>query len=109
MLRILIALLVSAAPLLAETLEQALADTLHPYTGQTSTAGAVDRSTLTGQHLANFIGSTTHPDEIAHAWSVGTRARLRALKSTWDPENVFRIGHVISPATTSTTVPVQRS
>jgi FAD/FMN-containing dehydrogenase len=60
---------------------------------------------LTGQHLANFIGSTTDPAEIAHAWSRETAQRLGALKQTWDPENVFRIGHVISPAT----VPAQRS
>ncbi|MDT7537456.1 MAG: hypothetical protein QOI82_1041 [Actinomycetota bacterium] len=53
---------------------------------------------LTGNKLANFIGSTTDPAEIARAWSYGTRARLRALKQTWDPGNVFRLGHVISPA-----------
>jgi hypothetical protein len=60
---------------------------------------------LTGRHLANFIGSTTDPAEIAHAYPRDTVRRLRALKSAWDPENVFRIGHVISPAA----VPTQRS
>lgn len=56
MLRILLALLVSAAPLFAETLEQALADTLHPYTGETATAGAVDRSTLTRKLMCGYQG-----------------------------------------------------
>ncbi|MDT7547122.1 MAG: hypothetical protein QOE99_3232 [Actinomycetota bacterium] len=60
---------------------------------------------LTGQHLANFIGSTTDPADVLRAYSFGTVARLRALKRTWDPENVFRIGHVISAAA----VPAQRS
>jgi FAD/FMN-containing dehydrogenase len=53
---------------------------------------------LTGHKLANFIGSTTDPADVMRAYPFGTVARLRALKRTWDPDNVFRIGHVISPA-----------
>jgi hypothetical protein len=60
---------------------------------------------LTGQHLANFIGSTTDPADVLRAYPRETQRRLRALKRTWDPHNVFRIGHVI-PATP---VPAQRS
>ena len=61
---------------------------------------------LTGGHLPNFLGSTTDPAAIAHAWPAATRQRLRAVKRAWDPDNVFRLGHVVTvPAVP--TVPTQ--
>src|SRR4051794_7286263 len=68
------------------------------------TRGATDRvldavaSDLTGTHLPNMIGSTTDPAEIAHTWPAATLQRLRQVKRVWDPDNVFRIGHVVPVA-----------
>lgn len=53
------------------------------------------RPELTGRHLANFIGSTTDPEDVLHAYAPETAQRLQALKRTWDPDEVFRVGHVV--------------
>src|SRR3954470_5534162 len=56
MLRTALALILTFAAAQADTLEQALADTLHPYTGESPPSGAVDRSTLTGKLICGYQG-----------------------------------------------------
>src|SRR3954471_2046631 len=56
MLRTAFALIAILATARAETLEQALVDTLRPYTGESVTAGAVDRSTLTNKLMCGYQG-----------------------------------------------------
>lgn len=53
--------------------------------------------------LMNFLGSTTDPDEVASAWAPDVAARLGALKATYDPHHLFRIGHCL-PMTAPTPV-----
>jgi hypothetical protein len=55
-------------------------------------------SDLTGNHLPNMIGSTIDPAEIANTWPAATLQRLREVKRAWDPDNVFRLGHVVPVA-----------
>jgi FAD/FMN-containing dehydrogenase len=45
---------------------------------------------------AGFLGSATD-DDIAALWPPATLARLREVKRTWDPDNVFRRNFNIRP------------
>ena len=62
---------------------QGVIESLSPYT--------------TGTKLLNHLGSTTAPHEVATAWTRDTYRRLAALKAAYDPRNVFRYGHAITP------------
>jgi FAD/FMN-containing dehydrogenase len=45
---------------------------------------------------AGFLGSNTSAD-IAALWPTETLERLRQVKRTWDPDNVFRRNFNIAP------------
>lgn len=47
----------------------------------------------TGQALINFQGAAATDAELRGAWPADTRARLDALKQTWDPNGVFRFAY----------------
>lgn len=51
----------------------------------------------TGGSLINFQGSATAPEQVAAAWRPETYARLSRLKREYDPQHLFRTGHVIEP------------
>jgi hypothetical protein len=52
----------------------------------------------TGSSLLNFLGEATAPEEVAAVWPPDVWTRLRAIKKTVDPANLFRVGHNIPPA-----------
>jgi FAD/FMN-containing dehydrogenase len=51
----------------------------------------------TGGTQANLLGWATDPAEIRSAWPAATYRRLARLKAAWDPQDVFRTGHVVRP------------
>jgi hypothetical protein len=51
----------------------------------------------TGGTQANLLGWTTDPVEISKAWPAATYRRLSRLKAAWDPQDLFRTGHVVRP------------
>ena len=66
--------------------EQALLDDLGPW----SDGGA----------LVNFLaGAHVSAADVRAAYGTATWARLTTVKTTWDPENVFRINHNVPPRT----------
>ncbi|MGW7381972.1 FAD-binding oxidoreductase [Streptomyces sp. NPDC054794] len=48
----------------------------------------------TGTALLTFLGETT-PEELAANWTPAACARLREVKRTVDPRNLFRFGHAL--------------
>ena len=48
----------------------------------------------TGTALLNWLGAAS-ADEVAHAWTPATYARLQAVKRRVDPSELFRFGHVV--------------
>ncbi len=51
-----------------------------------------------GSVYLNFLGAEESPDRIVAGWGAGNLARLRQVKRTFDPQNVFRNNHNIAPA-----------
>ncbi|MEH0820499.1 LLM class flavin-dependent oxidoreductase [Micromonospora sp. CPCC 205714] len=51
---------------------------------------------LDGMYLS--FESDTHPDRLLDAWPEPTLSRLRAVKATYDPDNVFNRNFPIPPA-----------
>jgi FAD/FMN-containing dehydrogenase len=51
----------------------------------------------TGGTQANLLGWSSDPAEIRSAWPAATYRRLARLKAAWDPQDVFRTGHVVRP------------
>jgi FAD/FMN-containing dehydrogenase len=66
--------------------------------GQIEAAHAVWRTI--GDHgigsYAGFLGSATAED-LAALWPPETMERLRQVKRTWDPENIFRRNFNVTP------------
>ncbi|WP_234380236.1 FAD-binding oxidoreductase [Streptomyces sp. CMB-StM0423] len=52
----------------------------------------------TGGRYVNFLAGPGTEELAAEAYDAETYARLRAVKRTYDPENVFRHGHALPPA-----------
>lgn len=52
----------------------------------------------TGETLVNFHGTPGDEADRARAWSTGHYERLRQIKAAYDPANLFRFGHAITPA-----------
>ena len=48
-----------------------------------------------GSYL-NYV-SDTETDTVEDAYGAGVFARLQAVKKAWDPDNIFRFNHNISP------------
>lgn len=55
-----------------------------------------------GTRMLNFMAGVAHADaeSVSRAFTPQTYARLRALKTTWDPRNMFRANHNIPPVST---------
>ncbi|KAB1932600.1 hypothetical protein F8271_25195 [Micromonospora sp. ALFpr18c] len=51
---------------------------------------------LDGRYLS--FESDTDPDRLLDAWPEPTLSRLRAVKATYDPDNVFNRNFPIPPA-----------
>lgn len=51
---------------------------------------------LVGPGYVNFMSSAT-PDDVAAAYPGEVLERLRRVKRTYDPDNVFRINHNVTP------------
>ena len=58
---------------------------------------AAMRPWRTGGTQANLLGWASDPAEIRSAWPAATYRRLARLKAAWDPQDVFRTGHVVRP------------
>jgi FAD/FMN-containing dehydrogenase len=56
------------------------------------------RPDATGGSFLNFLSDT---GETAKAYTPGDYRRLREVKSSYDPDNVFRTGHTIAPLPSS--------
>jgi hypothetical protein len=52
------------------------------------------RPHATGGSFLNFLSDA---DRTADAYTTGDHQRLRAVKATWDPDNVFGANHNIPP------------
>jgi hypothetical protein len=65
---------------IADAADPALVETLRPH--------------ATGGSFLNFLSDTT---ETATAYTPADYRRLRELKSSYDPDNVFRLNHSIPP------------
>lgn len=77
---------VLAAPPAAEAIEQAttaLHTAMSPYG--------------TGRTMVNIHGTPGNDTDRARAWSPEVYNRLRQDKSTYDPANLLRFGHIVSP------------
>jgi hypothetical protein len=48
-----------------------------------------------GGTFHNFLADTSRTDT---AYTPADLRRLRAVKTAWDPDNVFRVGHTVAPA-----------
>jgi FAD/FMN-containing dehydrogenase len=69
-----------------ERIQRALIDGLKPW--------------VTGTTLPNYLGSgATQPDQVRAAYSDADYDRLVAVKTHYDPGNLFRINHNIPLAT----------
>ncbi|WP_328411915.1 FAD-binding oxidoreductase [Streptomyces violaceus] len=76
-----------AAPPAAEALEQA---TARLYTAMAPYG--------TGHTMVNIHGTPGDERDIARAWTPEVYARLRHDKATYDPTNLLRYGHAVTPA-----------
>lgn len=77
---------VLASPPIAEAVERAtaaLAATLAPYD--------------TGHTMVNIHGTPGNEQDRARAWTPEVYERLRHDKATYDPENLLRYGHTVTP------------
>ena len=52
----------------------------------------------TGTSFVNLHGTPGDENDRARAWSPETYRRLQAVKATYDPANLLRLGHAIEPA-----------
>ncbi|MDQ1531398.1 MAG: hypothetical protein QOE37_1503, partial [Microbacteriaceae bacterium] len=76
----------------------------HPL-GLSASDGAAEQALLDdlapssdGGALVNFLaGPHVSADDVRAAYEPDSWARLVEIKTTWDPENVFRINHNIPP------------
>ena len=59
------------------------------------TVAATLRPYATGGTFLNFLAD---PGRTASAYTAADLRRLRAVKAAYDPDNVFRVGHAITPA-----------
>jgi hypothetical protein len=78
---------VLAAPPMAEAIEQATAalnTAMVPYG--------------TGRTMVNLHGTPGDERDRARAWTPEVYDRLRRTKSTYDPNNLLRYGHTVSPS-----------
>ncbi|WP_329338319.1 FAD-binding oxidoreductase [Streptomyces sp. NBC_01352] len=78
---------VLAAPPAAEAIEQAttaLQTAMAPYG--------------TGRTMVNIHGTPGNEEDRARAWTPEVYAHLQQAKSTYDPENLLRYGHTVTPA-----------
>jgi hypothetical protein len=80
--------------------------TAYPHsTSQSASDGAAEQALLDdlapwsdGGALVNFLaGPHVSPDDVRAAYEPDSWARLVEIKTTWDPDNVFRINHNIPP------------
>lgn len=78
---------VLAAPPMAEAVEQA--------TRALNTAMAPHG---TGRTMVNLHGTPGDDTDRARAWTPEVYDRLRRTKSTYDPKNLLRYGHTVTPA-----------
>jgi|GEM_PF-2329507 Berberine and berberine like. len=51
--------------------------------------------TTTGRYVNGITASG--PEQVRAVYGDAKLPRLRALKQTWDPENVFRLNHNVVP------------
>ena len=65
--------------------------------GYTRNVAAAMKPWTTGRVYLNFIGDEG-PDRIKASYGSDTYDRMRSLKRTWDPDNVFRHNQNIPPA-----------
>lgn len=49
-------------------------------------------------NLTNWLGAELDRERICSTWSLGQQARLRALKTVYDPSDVFSHGHSVLPS-----------
>ncbi|MEO3767202.1 FAD-binding oxidoreductase [Streptomyces sp. B5E4] len=63
----------------------------------------------TGGRYVNFLAGPGTERLAPQAYDAGTYARLRAVKGTYDPENVFRHGHAVPPAGTGVAAGADRA
>ncbi|MFJ3442590.1 FAD-binding oxidoreductase [Streptomyces sp. NPDC086081] len=75
------------APPVAEAVEQA---TRRLYTAMAPYG--------TGRTMVNIHGTPGDERDIARAWTPEVYARLRHDKATYDPDNLLRYGHAVTPA-----------
>ncbi len=72
-----------------------------PHAGAVPAAIAVlheaMRSHSTGRTMVNLHGTPGDEEDRARAWTPETHARLRRAKATYDPANLFRFGHAVTP------------
>jgi FAD/FMN-containing dehydrogenase len=52
----------------------------------------------TGGKLPNFLAADSNPESVKRAYEESDYKKLQAIKSAYDPENLFRINHNIPPA-----------
>lgn len=76
------------------------ADPAHDAAGRAWARGVREamRPWAHGGVYLNFLGAEENADRIVAGWGVGSYARLRKVKSEFDPHNVFRNNHNIAPA-----------
>ncbi|MFE6405317.1 FAD-binding oxidoreductase [Streptomyces sp. NPDC057837] len=75
------------APPVAEAVEQA---TRRLYTAMAPYG--------TGRTMVNIHGTPGDEQDIARAWTPEVYTRLRHDKATYDPDNLLRYGHAVTPA-----------
>ncbi|HXL42127.1 MAG TPA: BBE domain-containing protein [Actinomycetota bacterium] len=79
---------------IATWMDPALAE---PETSWVQRASDAMRRHVSGGQYANFLGNEGH-ERVKAAYGPEKYARLAALKSVWDPTNLFRINQNIRPS-----------
>lgn len=69
------------------------------------TSGAALRTHGTGDVYLNLITDDEDTDRVAAFWNDERMRRLAAVKAAYDPDNVFRFNHNITPAAPEATTP----